>query len=80
MDFSQGRIDFSNRAWLSRQTGSISSVTRKSVPLKISNYSHSFCAQGPWSSPLFHSLLPSPPLCDLVPRSLLTPPFLTFPC
>ena len=34
----------------------------------------------PGSPPLFHSLLPSSPLCDFVPGSILSPPSLPFPC
>jgi len=77
----QEQTGSSNRPWLCRQTNPISSgITRNSGgdPCKKSKYSPPSIVKGPWSLPPFHSLSPCPRLCDVVPRSLLSPPL--FPC
>ena len=71
---SEGWTGSSSRPWLSRQTGPISSGVTKKLGDSCTNmqvWSPPSIAKGPWSPFQFHSLLPYPPLCDFVPRSLL---------
>jgi len=68
----QGRTGSSNRPWLSRQTGPVSSgVNRNSGEGRwLHKYPSTALAKGPLS----HSTPSFPVLCNFVPRSLLSPP------